>query len=286
MRHLIVIWLVACIIGIPTAGAAPLRIVAAENFYGDVARQIGGGAVAVTSILSNPDQDPHEFEASPSTARALAEAQLVIYNGADYDPWAVKLLSASPFSSRVVIVAASLMHRRAGDNPHLWYAPATMPTLAAELARALARLDPARRADYARRLASFRRSLAPLDAKIAELRQKYSGTRVTATEPVFGYMADALGLVVRNPGFQLAIMNDTEPSAADIAKFEKDLRSRAVKVLIYNSQTSDALTRRMRMIATDAGVPVVGVSETEPRGKDYQEWMLSQLDALDRALAH
>jgi zinc/manganese transport system substrate-binding protein len=286
MRHLIVIWLVACIIGIPTAGAAPLRIVAAENFYGDVARQIGGGAVAVTSILSNPDQDPHEFEASPSTARALAEAQLVIYNGADYDPWAVKLLSASPFSSRVVIVAASLMHRRAGDNPHLWYAPATMPTLAAELARALARLDPARRADYARRLVSFRRSLAPLDAKIAELRQKYSGTRVTATEPVFGYMADALGLVMRNPGFQLAIMNDTEPSAADIAKFEKDLRSRAVKVLIYNSQTSDALTRRMRMIATDAGVPVVGVSETEPRGKDYQEWMLSQLDALDRALAH
>jgi zinc/manganese transport system substrate-binding protein len=286
MRHLIVIWLVACIIGIPTAGAAPLRIVAAENFYGDVARQIGGGAVAVTSILSNPDQDPHEFEASPSTALALAEAQLVIYNGADYDPWAVKLLSASPFSSRVVIVAASLMHRRAGDNPHLWYAPATMPTLAAELARALARLDPARRADYARRLVSFRRSLAPLDAKIAELRQKYSGTRVTATEPVFGYMADALGLVMRNPGFQLAIMNDTEPSAADIAKFEKDLRSRAVKVLIYNSQTSDALTRRMRMIATDAGVPVVGVSETEPRGKDYQEWMLSQLDALDRALAH
>ena len=286
MRHLIVIWLLACVIGIPAAGAAQLRVVTAENFYGDLARQIGGGALAVASILSNPDQDPHEFEANPSTARALAEAQLVIYNGADYDPWAVKLLSASPSASRVVIVVANLMHRRSGDNPHLWYDPATMPALAADLAGALAKLDPAHQAGYARRLASFRRSLAPLDAKIAELRQKYAGTSVTATEPVFGYMAEALGLVMRNPGFQLAVMNDTEPSAADIAKFEKDLQTRAVKVLIYNSQTSDALTRRMRMIASGAGVPVIGVSETEPRGKDYQEWMLSQLDALDRALAH
>jgi zinc/manganese transport system substrate-binding protein len=285
LRQLIVIWLLAGVSGISAAGAAPLRVVAAENFYGDLARQIGGGALAVTSILSNPDQDPHEFEANPSTARALAEAQLVIYNGADYDPWAVKLLSASPSAWRVVIVAASLMHRHAGDNPHLWYDPATMPALAADLAGALAKLDPAHQSDYARRLSSFRRSLAPLDAKIAELRQKYAGTRVTATEPVFGYMADALGLIMRNPGFQLAVMNDTEPSAADIAKFERDLQSRAVKVLIYNSQTSDALTRGMRMIASGAGVPVIGVSETEPRGKDYQEWMLSQLDALDHALA-
>ncbi len=285
MRHFLVIWLVACVIGTSTVDAAPLRIVAAENFYGDLARQIGGAQVAVTSILSNPDQDPHEFEASPSTARALAEAQLVIYNGADYDPWAVKLLSASPAPSRVVIVAASLVHKKAGDNPHLWYAPAMMPLVAEDLADTLARLDPAHQADFARRLASFRKSIKPLDARIAELRQKYSGTAVTATEPVFGYMADALGLVMRNPGFQLAVMNDTEPSAADIAKFEKDLRSRAVKVLIYNSQTSEPLTRHMRMIATEAGVPVIGVSETEPRGKDYQEWMISQLDALDRALA-
>jgi zinc/manganese transport system substrate-binding protein len=124
-----------------------------------------------------------------------------------------------------------------------------------------------------------------LTAQITKLRQKYAGTPVAATEPVFGYMADALGLVMRARRFQLAVMNDTEPSAADIAAFEKDLRSEAVKVLIYNSQTSDALTRRMRELAVQAGVPVVGVTETEPRGKDYQEWMRSQLDALDRALA-
>ncbi|HEY3912258.1 MAG TPA: zinc ABC transporter substrate-binding protein [Stellaceae bacterium] len=286
MRHLIIVWVVGCAIGISAAVAAPLRIVAAENFYGDIARQIGGGEVAVTSILSNPDQDPHEFEANPSTARAFAAARLVIYNGADYDPWAVKLLAASPSSSRETIVVARLVHRKAGDNPHLWYEPGTMPALAAALAGTLAKLDPAHQADYAQRLASFRKSMIPLDREIAALRKKYFRTAVTATEPVFGYMADALGLAMRNPGFQLAVMNDAEPSASDIAKFEQDLRSRAVKVLLYNSQTSEALTRRMRMIATKAGVPVIGVSETEPRGKDYQEWMLSQLQALDRALAH
>jgi zinc/manganese transport system substrate-binding protein len=267
------------------AWAAPIRIVAAENFYGDIARQVGGDNVAVTSILSNPDQDPHEFEASPSTARAFADARLVICNGAGYDPWAAKLLSASPSSSREIVVVAGLAHKQAGNNPHVWYDPGTAPALAAALAGRFAELDSAHQADYARRLASFRSSIKPLDDKIAELRRKYAGTAVTATEPVFGYMADALGLEMRNPRFQLAVMNDTEPSAADLAAFEKDLSSRAVRVLIYNSQTSEALTRRMREMAQQAGVPVVGVTETEPRGKDYQEWMLSQLAALDRALA-
>ncbi|MGH7114039.1 MAG: metal ABC transporter solute-binding protein, Zn/Mn family [Stellaceae bacterium] len=283
---LIVVWLVASLTGVATAGAAPLTIVAAENFYGDIARQIGGGAVAVTSILSNPDQDPHEFEASPSTARAFAAARLVVYNGAGYDPWALKLLAASSSASRQTVIVATLVHKKAGDNPHLWYEPGTMPVLAATLAERFAKLDPAHRADYVRRLASFRGSIKPLDDAIAALRRKYAGTAVAATEPVFGYMAAALGLDMRDRRFQLAVMNDTEPSAADIAEFEKDLRSRTVKVLIYNSQTSEALTRRMRMIAIAAGVPVIGVSETEPRGKDYQEWMLSQLQALDRALAH
>jgi zinc/manganese transport system substrate-binding protein len=286
MSHLLSGGLLALVIAISAAQAEPLRIVAAENFYGDIARQIGGGEVAVTSILTNPDQDPHEFEASASTARAIAEAGLVIYNGADYDPWAVKLLSASRSPSQETIVVATLVRKKAGDNPHLWYEPSAMPALATVLADTLAKLDPAHRADYARRLAAFQQSMQPLNAKIAGLRGKFAGTPVTATEPVFGYMATALGLKMRNRRFQLAVMNDTEPGAADIAKFEQDLRTRMVKLLIYNSQTSEALTRRMREIAQRAGVPVVGVSETEPRGKDYQEWMLSQLDAIDRALAH
>lgn len=271
---------------ISAAHADPINIVAAENFYGDVAQQIGGPNVAVTSILTNPDQDPHEFEANATTARQIADAKLVIYSGADYDPWAVKLLSASKSPTREVIDVAKLVHRKAGDNPHIWYDPPTMPAYAKTLAAALSKLDPAHKADYAANLDAFDKSMKPLIDKVAELRKKYAGTPVTATEPVFGYMANALGLKMRDDRFQLAVMNDTEPSAAEIAAFEKDLKTRTVKVLFYNSQTSEALTERMRTIANESRVPIVGVTETLPDGKRYVEWMLSQLTALDQALAN
>ena len=285
MRGLIIGAFAAATMAASVAQAGPITVVAAENFYGDIAEQIGGPNLAVTSILTNPEQDPHEFEASPSTARQIADARLVIYNGADYDPWAVKLLSASKSSQRETIEVAKLIHKKAGDNPHVWYEPHAVPALAKTLADTLSKIDPAHKAEYAGRLAAFERSMSPLTDKIAALRQKYAGTAVTATEPVFGYMADALGLKMRNGRFQLAVMNDTEPSAAAIAAFEKDLRTRTVKALIYNNQTSEALTERMRGIAQESGVPVVGVSETAPPGTRYQEWMLSQLESLDQALA-
>jgi len=285
MRHFLIAAFVGWALGAAWAHAGPIDIVAAENFYGDVAEQIGGPEVHVTSILTNPDEDPHLFEANPSTARQLADAKLVIYSGAGYDAWAAKLLAASKAPSRQVIDVAKLVHRKEGDNPHIWYDPPTMPALAQHLADTLSRLDPSHRADYAKRLVLFAETMKTMDARVSELRRKYAGTVVTATEPVFGYMADALGLKMRNDRFQLAVMNDTEPSAGEIAAFEKDLRSRTVKVLFYNSQTSEALTERMRGIAKEAGVPIVGVTETEPPGKRYQEWMMSQLDALDQALA-
>jgi zinc/manganese transport system substrate-binding protein len=284
MWKLVITGFLGCAVTIAAAQAEPVKIVAAENFYGDVAQQIGGDAVSVTSILSNPDQDPHEFEASASTARAIADARLVVYSGADYDPWAVKLLSASKSPSREVIEVAKLVHKKAGDNPHVWYDPGTMPAFGKALAATLSKIDPAHQSDYAARLAAFEQSMKPLTEKIAALRATHAGKPVTATEPVFGYMADALGLKMRNGRFQIAVMNDTEPSATAIAAFEKDLRTRAVKVLLYNSQTSEALTERMRKLAEDSNVPVVGVTETEPQGQNYQGWMLSQLDALDQAL--
>ncbi len=267
------------------ANAKPLTVVAAENFYGDVAQQIAGPSIHVTSILTNPNQDPHTFEASPSTARAIADAGLVIYSGADYDPWVANLLAASQVPDRKVIVVADLVQRKSGDNPHLWYDPATMPALAKALAAEFAGRDPAHKADYESRLQAFLASLAPMTRKIAELRQKYAGQPVSATEPVFGYMSDALGLDMRNQPFQIAVMNDTEPSARQIAAFEKDLKSRAVKVLFYNSQVTDDLTARLQKIATDSGVPIVGVSETEPPGLSYQAWMGGQLEATGKALA-
>lgn len=263
---------------------SPLPVVAAENFYGDVVQQLGGTHVAVTSILRNPDQDPHLFEASPKTARALSQARLVVYNGAAYDPWMKKLLAASKAPRRVSIVAAALLGKKPGDNPHLWYSPETMPAVAKAITAYLRQADPAHASDYDQRLGAFLDSLKPLDAKIAAMRARYRGTPITATEPVFGYMAGALGLTMRNMRFQMAAMNGTEASAADIAAFEQDLRQRRVKALIYNSQASDDLTRRMLSLAEQSGVPAVHVTETQPAGLSYQQWMLQQLNELDTAL--
>jgi zinc/manganese transport system substrate-binding protein len=270
--------------GAALAQSAPIPVVAAENFYGDVAKQLGSDHVAVTSILSNPDQDPHLFEASPKTARDLHRAALVVYNGADYDPWMEKLLAASKNEKRVVIVAADVVGKKAGDNPHLWYDPQTMPAVAKQIVDALDRADPAHKSEYDANLARFLASLDPIDDKINALKLKYQGAAVTATEPVAGYLCDALGLTMRNARFQLAVMNDTEPAASDIAAFEQDLRGKRVRVLIYNAQAVTKLTQRMLTLATQSQVPAVSVTETEPAGKDYQQWMSAQVDALAQAL--
>jgi len=265
--------------------AQPMAIVAAENFYGDVTQQLAGPNATVTSILSNPDQDPHLFEASPSVARSLSAAAIVVYNGADYDPWMAKLLSASRSPNRKVIIVANLMHRKAGDNPHLWYDPATMPAYAKALSAALGERDPAHKPDYQRRLQAFLTSLQPLDAKIAELRDRFTETPVTATEPVFGYMATALGFKMRNERFQLAVMNNTEPRVSDVAAFEDDLRKHQARLLFYNSQASDTAAQRMVRIARQAKIPVVGVTETEPAGTTFQDWMMGELNAIAQALS-
>jgi zinc/manganese transport system substrate-binding protein len=268
-----------------SAHGAPLNVVAAENIYGDVARQLGGDAVAVASILNNPAQDPHLFEAGASVARALAGAELAIYNGADYDPWMPKLLAATGKAGRAVIVAADLAHVESGANPHLWYDPKIVRMVAKAVADDLTAADPAEAATYAAKLRDFDLSLMPLFNRIAEMRGRYAGVPVTATEPVFDYMAEAIGLQMRNAAFQRAVMNDTEPSARDVAAFEDDLRNHKIKILLYNTQSDGALPQHMRRLAEEAKIPVVGVSETEPSGMRYQEWMGAQLTALDKALA-
>lgn len=272
------------LVSLPAMAAEPIHIVAAENFYGDIAQQIGGPTVKVTSILSNPDTDPHLFEASPSVARSLSGAQIVIYNGIDYDPWMADLLSASKAPDRKSIVVADLIGKKSGDNPHVWYDPATMVALARAMKDALVAADPANQAEYEKRLTAFEDSLKPVQDKIGELKKRSAGVPVTATEPVFGYMFEALGMVVRNEPFQLAVMNDTEPSPSQIAAFEDDLKTGKVKLLVYNSQASDPLAERMLKLAKAAKIPVVGATETEPPGSTYQAWMTKELVAVDKAL--
>src|SRR5690242_1325808 len=271
--------------GVSRAADGGITVVAAENFYGDIARQLAGDGVAVISVISNPAEDPHLFEVTPGIVRQAADAQIVVLNGAGYDSWMEKILASNPRPLRIVINAAELTGYKTGDNPHIWYAPATMPKIANAIAVALAKVDPGHAADYRARLTTTLASLAAIEKRAADLKAKFAGTSVTATEPVFGAMADALGLVMRNQRFQLAVMNETEPGAREIAAFENDLRDRRVKVLFYNSQVSAKLTDRLRTIAVDAKIPVVGITETMPAGSSYQNWLLNELDMLDKALS-
>jgi zinc/manganese transport system substrate-binding protein len=282
----------ALLLALLLAQAVPVRaaegqiaVVAAENFYGDIARQIGGDRVSVVSVMNTPDQDPHLFETTPGVVRQIAAAQIVILNGANYDSWMDKLLAAGPRRDRIVVNAARLAGYKAGDNPHLWYDPATMPAVAAGIADALAKADAAHASDYSTRLKIVLAALDQVAQRVAQLKAKHGGTPVTATEPVFGPMARALGLTMRNERFQLAMMNDTEPSARDIAAFESDLKERKVRLLIYNSQVSEKLTERLRDIAKRAKVPVIGVTETMPPNVKFQDWLLGELEALDKALS-
>src|SRR5271167_3465164 len=170
-------WLAAAVVCALSAPALadPVKVVAAENFYGDLVSQIGGANVAVTSILSNPDDDPHLFEASPATAKALTDAKVVIVNGVDYDPWMEKLLSAHKAPGRKEILVGALVGHKAGDNPHLWYEPAYVKAVAKALTTDLSAIDHAHKADYEKREAQFLDSLKPLDVKLADMRKKYSG---------------------------------------------------------------------------------------------------------------
>jgi zinc/manganese transport system substrate-binding protein len=280
-------WLAATVVfGLSAPALAdPVKVVAAENFYGDLASQIGGANVVVTSILSNPDDDPHLFEASPETAKALTDAKVVIVNGVDYDPWMEKLLSAHKAPGRKEIVVGAIAGRKAGDNPHLWYDPDYMKAAAKALVADLIAVDPAHKADYEQGEAKFLNSLKPLDDKIAAMRKSYAGRPVTASEPVFGYQAGLIGLKVHNEKFALAVMNNAEPSASEVAGFENDLKGHKVKVMLYDAQASEPAVQRLVQMAKDNGIPVVGVSETEPANSTYQDWMLGQLNALDKALA-
>ncbi|HTQ52271.1 MAG TPA: zinc ABC transporter substrate-binding protein [Candidatus Acidoferrales bacterium] len=256
--------------------AAKVSIVAAENFYGGVARQIAGNSAEVTSILSNPNQDPHEFTTDAATARAVADADIVIYNGLGYDDWMNKLLGVQGKPRRIVIRVADLIGAKADDNPHIWYDPRTMPVLAVKLTQILKQPE---------NLAAFQQEMSAVTSKIAEIKSAYSGTVVTATEPVFGYMASALGFKMENYSFQLAVMNDTEISFQQASDFEKNLHDKSMKILFYNSQVTDPVTQRERETAKKLGVAVVGVTETQPPdAKNYADWMLAELNQVEAVL--
>jgi zinc/manganese transport system substrate-binding protein len=265
-----------------------IQAVGAENEYANVIEQIGGKYVEVSAIESNPNTDPHTFEASPSVAETVSAAQLVVQNGVGYDTYMNRIESASPSSSRKVIVAQQLLGLPDSTaNPHLWYKPNTMPLLAQALARDLSQLQPAHAGYFEANVATFERSLQPWYRALSEFAASFPRAPVATTEPVGDYMLEAAGTEDLTPfTLQADIMNGVDPAPQNVALEDSLFAQHRVKVFLYNQQVVDSLTESFLGAAKRAGVPVVGVYETMPvRGYDYQSWMLAEVRALRAAVA-
>jgi zinc/manganese transport system substrate-binding protein len=266
--------------------AGAITVTGAENFYADVLHQVGGSKLKVYSFLSDPTADPHQYESNAGNARAVADSRLVIENGLGYDSFMDKLMKASPRSDRVVINVQQLAGAKDGANVHLWYDPTVMPRVARAAADALGKLDPANASTYGANLANFSASLDPVNEEVALLKQHYAGAPIAFTEPVFGYMAGAIGLTVKSPEqFMKAVEEGNDPPSQAVAQELDLITNHQVKVLMYNSQTVTKVTSNVKDLAVRSGVPIVGVSETAPPGKSFQDWQLATLKELESALA-
>ncbi len=280
----VAIGLAAC--GSTTPGdAGAIRVVAAENFYGDLTQQIGGDRVQVVSILSDPSVDPHEYESNTQDAIAVARAQLVIENGAGYDTFIEHLMSASPSGSRQVIDVARTFAIPDGANPHLWYSPRMFGQVADQIASQLGTIEPANRSRFLAAAQMFHQRFQPVLDKIAEVRAGFSGVAVLPTEQVADDLLKDAGLNPLHGPFQQAVEEGNDPPAQSVQEFQQRLSTRSVRILIYNQQTLSTLTERMRQLAQASRVPVVGVRETMPPGSHVQDWMLQTITAVEDALS-
>jgi zinc/manganese transport system substrate-binding protein len=275
--------------GAPTGGSSSstLQVIAGENFWGSIASQLGGTHVSVTSIVTNPNTDPHEYESSATDARAFATADYVILNGAGYDDWGQKLLSANPSSSRKLLTVADLLHKKAGDNPHFWYNPDWIDKVADRITADYQARDSADSAYFSQQREAFRNALQPYHDAVASIRSTFTGVAVGSTESIFVYMAQALGLNLTSPPeFMQAISEGSDPPAQSVAESQNQLSHHLVKVLVYNTQTSTPITENLKQIAAKNGIPVVGISETvEPATASFQDWQTKQLNSLQAALS-
>jgi zinc/manganese transport system substrate-binding protein len=270
-----------------SGGNGTVAIVAGENEYGNVASQIGGAYVTVFSVDSNPNTDPHTYEATPSVGQKISKANLLIENGVGYDTFMDSLASASPNSARKAINVQHLLGLPDNTaNPHLWYDPKTMPAVAQALVTDLSALDPAHAATFQANETKFVASLQPWMNAIAAFKAKYGGTTAATTEPVADYLLTAMGINNLTPfQFQADIMNGTDPTPQDVSLEKGFFTKHQVKVFCYNQQVTDPLTDSIRQTALGAGVPVVGVYETMPvPGYDYQTWMMAELNAIQKAI--
>jgi zinc/manganese transport system substrate-binding protein len=263
-----------------------LQIVAAENFWGSLVSQLGGDRVNVTSIVSDPNADPHEYESDTADARAVATANYVIENGVGYDSWIDKLISASPNPSRKVLSIGVLVGKIEGDNPHLWYNPIYVNQAVVQMDKDLITLDPSGKSYYQHQLVVLQASLAGYQDRVTSIKKQFGGTKVAATEDIFAYLANAAGLDLVSPSaFTQAVAEGNDPPTDSVVQFQQQLESGQVKVLVYNEQTVTPLTNSMKQLAAQNDIPIVGVTETiQPPDTSFQVWMNAELLELENAL--
>ncbi len=264
----------------------PIKVVAGENFWGNLVSQLGGNKVSVTSIVSDPNADPHEYESNTSNARSFAAADYVVLNGAGYDSWANKLLSANPSSSRKVLTIATLIGKKDGDNPHFWYSPTYVNESISQMKADLIKLDPKDAGYFNQQYIALQKSLSGYQNRIKSIKDKYQSTKVAATEDIFAYLAEASGLnLISPPPFIQAVAEGNDPPADSVVLFQQQLQSNEPKVLVYNEQTVTPLTNNIKQLAAQQNIPIVGVTETiQPPDTSFQDWMNSELINLENAL--
>ena len=292
---LVAIILLAVFIGIYLSGnpnansnstSNVIKVVAAENFWGSLVSQLGGTHVNVTSIVTDPNADPHEYESNAADAIAIANAQFVIVNGAGYDTWALQLVSASNTPHQVVLNVQELINQPVGANPHFWYSPYYVNDTVDAMYKDLCSIDPALTAYFTQQYTSLKASLGVYNERIDEIKQQFGGTKVASTESIFVYLANATGLdLVSPPAFMDAVAEGNDPPAQSIVQFDNLITNKTISMLVYNEQTVTPLTQSIKSLASQYNIPIVGVTETiQPSDVAFQVWMNAELLAIQNAL--
>lgn len=248
-----------------------------------MAAAVGGDRVEVTSVITSPDADPHDYEPTAETSKAVSDAQVVVYVGIGYDAWMDKLLKASSASKKVINVGGGLLGKKDGDNPHIWYIPESMPKLADALADQLGKIDASQADAFKKHAQDYKTGLAPLTDLVSKLKQA-SPADIAVSEPVFDYMAEALNLKIADPKFAKAVEEEADPAPGDVASLQDALKGKKVKLFVQNTQAESPTVKTMVDLAASSQIPVVHVTETEPQGKNYLQWMTDQLTEVKNAL--
>jgi zinc/manganese transport system substrate-binding protein len=274
--------------GTSSGSSTKIAVVAAENFWGSMATQLGGEHATVTSIIDNPDADPHSYEPTPANGRAAASAQFAIVNGIGYDPWAPKLLDASPNGKRTVLTVGDVVGIKDGGNPHRWYSPDNVHQVIEKITADYKTLDPADAADFDKLKNTFEtETLAPYNNLVSGIKAKYAGTPIGASESIVSPLADGLGLKMLTPdSFLSAISEGADPTARDKAAIDQQIAGRQLKIYVYNSQNATPDVQAQVKAAEAKGIPVATVTETPtPAGVSFQDWQVRQLRGIEQALA-